>query len=178
MKIFDSVVVMLAAGTMLISTGRLGAQDQDSGTVSALLQHAREHAATANHNAELIDSFRISNTSWKSHSFELAMMKECASELSRDAAELTAIRARGLSWQQEVIDGVVPLLRLMSERLSTMVRYQSANQNRVHTQEYEDYIKANNELSRKLLAMIDDSIDYAEAKANVEDIERKLRLFP
>lgn len=170
------VYPLLAIGAMLITGFTAPAQNPDSAKITTLLQHAEEHAARANINAERIESYTRSRSTWESHSAELNIMKENVNDLGKDIGELTAARDEGSPWQQEAIDDINPLLRSMADHMTAMMKHLSDNQNRVHMPPYKDYAKANYELSQKLLAMINDYVDYAEAKSKAEALEQKLLL--
>lgn len=103
-------------------------------------------------------------------------MKENVNELGKDIGELTAARDEGSPWQQEALGDIKPLLRSMADHMTAMMKHLADNQNRVHMPPYKDYAKAHFELSQKLLTMIDDYVDYAEAKSKAGALEQKLLL--
>ena len=152
----------------------LAAQTTDSARVTSLLQHAKEHAAQARLDAEKIEGFTRSGTTWKSHSEQLRHMTEDVNQLGKDVAELTAARAEASPWQQEAIDHVDPLLRSLAGHMTAMIKHLDDNRNQVHMPAYVDYAKANYRLADRLLATINDYIDYAEVKSKTEALEQKL----
>lgn len=170
------VYPLLALGALLMTGMAAAAQTADSAKITALLQHAKEHAAQANTNAERIESYTRSNTTWESHATQITFMKENINELGMDIGDLSAAREEGSPWQQEAIDDIEPLLRSMADHLSAMIKHLSDNQSQVHMPPYKNYARANYEFSQKLLAMIDDYVDYAEAKSKAEALEQKLLL--
>lgn len=170
------VYPLLAMGAMLMTGFMAVAQNPDSAKITTLLQHAKEHAAQANLNAERIESYTRSRTTWESHAAQLSIMRENVNELGKDIGELTAARDEGSPWQQEAIDDINPLLRSMADHMTAMMKHLADNQNRVHMPPYKNYAKANYELSQKLLAMINDYVDYAESKSKAEALEQKLLL--
>lgn len=167
---------LLALGAFLMVGITAGAQNTDSAKISALLQHAKAHATKANLDAEQIVSYTRSKTDWRLHAGQINLMKENFNELAKDVGELTAARNEGSPWQQEAIDDINPLLRSLADHMTTMINHLNDNQNRVHMPPYVSYAEANHELSRKLLAMIDDYAGYAEAKAKTAEFEQKLAL--
>lgn len=171
-----SAARLAAFALALLSVPFLGAQNPDSARISDLLQQAKEHAAQANLNAERLDSYTRSKVSWQSHSLELNRMKDNVNDLGKDVADLTAAREEGSPWQREAIDDIDPLLRSMADHLTSMITHLSNNQNQIHLQPYQEYAKANYEYSDRLLRMIRDYVDYAEAKARAADLEQKLQI--
>ncbi|HEV2280071.1 MAG TPA: hypothetical protein VGS02_17970 [Acidobacteriaceae bacterium] len=176
MKMRLALYPLLAMGAILVAGANLAAQNADSAKITTLLQHAREHAATANADAEQIDAYTLSRTDWRLHSDRINIMKENFNELAKDVGELTAAREEASPWQKEAIDDINPLLRSLADHMTAMINHLNDNPNRVHMPAYVSYAKANYELSQKLLAMINDYVGYAEAKARAEDLEQKLAL--
>lgn len=82
-----SVFPLIALGSMLVTGLTLMAQSPDSARITTLLQHAREHAAKANLDAEQIEAFTRSKTSWHSHAEQLRHMTEDVNELGKDMSE-------------------------------------------------------------------------------------------
>lgn len=165
----------LAAIAVMLFTGfTAAAQNADSTGITTLLQQTKEHAAKANLYAEELDTYARTQMTWESHATQLNRMKEEVNELGKDVADLSAARAEGSPWQQDAIDKIDPILRNMADHLSSTIRYLGEHQNQVHMPPYRDYARANYEHSQKMLTMIDDYIDYAEAKAQSEALEQKL----
>lgn len=160
----------------LLSGPFLAAQNPDSARVNDLLQQAKEHAAQANLNAEKLDGYTRSKLGWQSHAFELNRMRENVNDLGKDVADLTVARDEGSPWQREAVDDIDPLLRSMADHLDSMIQHLNDNQNRIHQQAYKDYARANYEFSEKMLRMIHDYVDYAEAKAKSAELEKKLEI--
>lgn len=172
------VYPLIALGAMLMPGLTVAGQNPNSEKITTLLQHAREHAVRADLDAEQIDAFTRSKLSWQSHSAQLRHMTEDVNELGKDMSELTSARSEGSPWQQEAIDNVNPLLQSLADHMTAMIKHLNENQERVHMPPYMNYAKANYELSQKLLAMMDDYIGYAEAKAKTEALEQKLLVVP
>lgn len=178
MKIRLAAYPLLAMGAMLMMGVPMAAQNPDSANINTLLQHAKEHAVQAHADAEKIESFTRSTLHWRTHSDQIARMRENINELGKDVAALSGARAEGSPWQQDAIDHIDPLLQSMADHLSAMIRHLNENQNLVHMPPYVDYARANYQLSEKLLATIRDYADYAEAKSQAESLEQKLELAP
>ena len=169
---------LLAMGVMFMTGLPLLAENPDSARINTLLQQAKQHAVNANLDAERIESFTRSKLDWRTHSQQIEHMRVDINEMGKDIATLSEERAQGSPWQQEAIDDINPLLKSMADHLSAMIRHLNDNQSLVHMPPYIDYAKANYELSQKLLAMINDYVDYAETKWRTEALEQKLALAP
>ena len=172
------VYPVLAVGSMLMTGIPVAGQNPDSARINTLLQNAKEHAVQANEDAEKIESYTRSRLHWRSHADQIEKMRVNINELGKDVGALSAARAEGSPWQQEAIDDIDPLLKSMADHLSAMIQHLSDNQSHVHMPPYVDYARANYQLSSKLLAMINDYVDYAEAKSTAEALEQKLELVP
>ncbi|MFP5230299.1 MAG: hypothetical protein ACLGXA_22010 [Acidobacteriota bacterium] len=165
-----AVVLMLLGGSCMM------AQPTDSARINDLLQQAKERALQANRDAELIESYTRSKTSWVSHSRSLNSMKEHINNMGKTLAELNSYKMEASPWQQEAIRDVDPLLRSMADHLTVMINHLNDNQDKVHMPAYVDYTKANLDLSARMLSMIEDYVDYSESKAKADDLEKKLEL--
>jgi hypothetical protein len=163
-------------GVMLMTGSAAMAQKSDSAKVNTLLQQAKEHAVNANSDAEKIESFTRSRLDWRTHSRQIEHMRVDVNELGKDVAALSEARSEAAPWQQEAIDDIEPLLKSMADHLSAMIQHLNDNQSLVHMPPYINYAKANYELSNKLLAIINDYVDYAEAKWKAEALEQNLGL--
>lgn len=172
----NSAFRITAFALALLTGPLLAAQNPDSARINDLLQQAKEHAASANLNAEKLEGYTRTRMGWQTHAAELTRMRENVNDLGKDVADLTAAREEGSSWQQEAIDDIDPLLRSMADHLSSMITHLADHQNQIHLQPYMDYAKANYEFSEKMLRMIHDYSDYAEAKAKAADLEQKLQI--
>ncbi len=177
----SKLLYRLVLTTAVLLLGLLGgsyviAQTVDSAHINDLLQQTKDRAAQANRDAELIESFTRSRTSWNSHATQLTSMTQHINAMGKLLTEMDTARAEGSPWQQEAIDEVEPLLRSMADHLTTMIDYLNKHQGRVHMPEYVDYARANRELSDKLLALVEDYADYSRSKARVEMLEQKLQI--
>ena len=172
-KSFPAIVALVLA---LLGGSCLIAQSKDSARINDLLKQAQSRAVQANHDAELIASFTRSGTTWRSHATRLNSMKDHIDSMGKMLTEMDAARPEGSPWQQEAISNIEPLLRSMADHLTAMINHLNENQTKVHLPEYVNYTKANLQLSDKMLAMIEDYVDYAQAKGTVEDLEQKLEV--
>lgn len=168
--------ITVALAVALLSGSFLAAQSKDSGRINDLLQQAKSRAVQANHDADLINSFTRSRTSWRSHAIQLRSMTEHVNAMGKMLAEMDSAKEEGSPWQREAIEDIEPLLRSMADHMNGMINHLNDNQEKVHMPAYVDYTKANLELSDKLLAMIEDYVGYAEAKATADTLEQKLAL--
>lgn len=168
--------ITVALALALFSGSFLAAQTKDSTRINDLLQQAKSRAVQANHDADMIASFTRSRTSWRSHAAQLRSMREHVNAMGKMLTEMHSVRDEGSPWQREAIEDIDPLLRSMADHLNGMIDHLNDNQEKVHMPAYVDYTKANLELSDKLLAMIEDYVGYAEAKATAEALEQKLAL--
>lgn len=178
MKLRVLVHPLLVAGVALMTGMSVAAQNPDSARINTLLQQSKEHATRAHMDAEQIESFTRSRLDWRTHSAQIAHMQVDINELGKDVAVLSAARSEGSPWQQEAIDDIEPLLKSMADHMSAMIQHLQDNQTQVHMPAYVDYAKENYQLSSKLLATINDYVDYAEAKYKTEALEQKLTVTP
>jgi hypothetical protein len=167
---------LIATAVLLLTSFSAAAQNPDSARVTNLLRQAQEHAAQVDLYADQLATYTHSRLSWQSHALQLTRMKDEVNELGKDVADLTEAAPEASPWQQDAIEKIDPLLRSMADHLSATIKHLNEHQNQVHMPPYKDYAQANYEYSQKMLAMINDYVDYAEAKAQAEALEQKLLL--
>jgi len=163
-------------GVLLLSPLFAKAQNSDSPAISGLLQESKEHAVLAREDAEQLEAYTRSKISWQSHANRLIQMKEHANDLIKDFNKLSSLRDQGSPWQQEAIDHVTPLLQQMSDHLSATINHFNENKSSVHMPPYVGYAKANWELMDKTSRLISDFVDYDEAKAKTDALEKTMDL--
>jgi len=166
-----ALALALATGTAIGS-----AQTADSERISDLLSQVKSHAVLAEHDAATLESYTRSRVSWKLHGEQLERIKGHVNELGQLNKQLSDLRGEGSPWQQKAINQIDPQLREMADLLTATIKHLNDNQDRVHMQPFQDYVKANCELTSKLARMIDDFVDYDEAKSEAESLEQKLEL--
>ena len=152
------------------------AQTADSEQISNLLKQAKSHAVLAEHDAATLESYTRSKVSWELHGRQLSRIKEHVNELGQLNKQLSDLRAEGSAWQQVAIDQIDRRLREMANLLTATINQLNHNPSQVHMQAYRDYVKANCELTSRIAKMIDDFVDYDEAKSKAESLEQRLEL--
>lgn len=163
-------------GVLLLSPLFARAQAADSPAISELLQESKDHAVLARSDAETLESYTRTMASWQSHATLFIHMKEHANDLIRDFNKLSSMRDEASPWQREAIDHVTPLLQDMSDHLSATIKHFNENKNRVQLPPYPEYAKANRELMDKTSRLISDFVDYGEAKAKTDALEKTMTL--
>lgn len=152
------------------------AQTADSEQISNLLKQAKSRALFAEDDAAKLDSYARSKVSWQLHAGQLQRIREHVNELGMLNKQLSDSRAEGSPWQQIAIDRVDLRLREMADLLTVTINHLKDNPSQVQMQTYRDYVKANCVLTSRIAKMIDDFVDYDEAKSKAESLEQKLEL--
>ena len=101
------------------------------------------------------------------------MIKDHINQAGGLVIELAARRTKASAWQQAAIDRVTPLLRELASNTEATIEHLIKNQRRIHTQEFQEYVKATYNMATRLAAIIGDFVDYAEAKDKYEPLSRK-----
>ena len=168
----------LAALALALATGTATgfAQAADSEQISNLLENAKSHAVLAEHDAETLESYTRTKVNWKLHAAQLHSIREHVNELGQLNKQLSDLRAEGSPWQQTAVDEVDLRLREMADLLTNTINHLNDNSANVHMQAYRDYAKANRELTSRIATMMNDFVDYDEAKSKAASLEQKLEL--
>jgi hypothetical protein len=107
-----------------------------------ILNQVKQHAAEANYDAALLDSYRRSNLDWRSYARTLAEIKEHANDLFQDYYELQRARNSGTQAQRVAIDKLEPLLREMATELTNTFQTLNEHQARVNTPNFRTRVHA------------------------------------
>lgn len=171
-----TTISRLAILSLLLPAGMLAAQNSDSPAISNLLKEVKSHAMLADEDAHTLASYTLSNLHWRSHAKQLESIKAHVNDLIRDGNQLGSMRDEGSPWQQEAIDRTTSLLPDMAAHLTTTINHLNANQNQTNLQPYRDLALTNETIIHKAHEIISDFVDYGEAKAKAEALERQLQL--
>lgn len=174
-KSIVSAITRIAIVALLFPVGTLAAQ-ADSDAISKLMVQVKAHSAAANEDANTLESYTRSNLHWQSHATQINRIKEHVNELIRDSNELSSLRPEGSPWQQEAIDRIDAILPQMAAHLTGMINHLNDNKSQTHLQPYREYVKTNQRLINKAHEMVNDFVDFGEAKAKAETLEKELQL--
>lgn len=163
---------------LLLGSIGVRAQSADSEKINELFRNVRQHAALAEVDAELLESYTRSKMSWESHARRIESMRSHVKDLAADFNEASTLRPEGSKWQQEAIDQLQPLLQGMADHIKATIDHLNDNKNQVHMQPWIDYVHANRDYAVRAAALIRDYVDYSEAKSTTEKLEQKLQISP
>ena len=152
------------------------AQTQDSAQISQLLREAQTYAIQAERDATELESFTHSKLSWQTHAQQLDRIRENVNKLGKLHQQVTDMQEDGSPWQQEAIQQIDPVLREMADVLTTTIQHLSDNRAHIQFPQYQEYARANAELSSKMAHMISDYVAYDKAKSRAEALEKKLEM--
>lgn len=174
-----SIAIRLAIGAAVLGIAANGgqvtqAQSPDSEKIAQLFQDIKHHAVEAEYDAELLESYTRSGTAWQAHATRVSQMRSHINDLGRDFTEASKLRAEGSEWQKEAIDQIEPVLKGMADHLSAAIDHLNANQGKTRMPPWTDYVKGNREYATKAANLIRDYVDYGEARARTEALEKRL----
>lgn len=145
MNILTSFKLGVAALALLAPACLFAAQAQNATSIPELLQQVKDHAAQANDDAALLDSYARSSLEWRSHAKALRDIRDHVNDLFQDYYAMQSIRNKGTRQQQDAIDRLEPLLRDMATSLTNTFQKLNEHQGRVNmpafrTQVHTDYL--------------------------------------
>jgi hypothetical protein len=163
-------------GILLLLPSFAHTQTTDSSAITDLLKEARAHAALAERDSETLESYTRSNVSWQAHANRLTEIQGHANDLINDFNQLKSMRDQGTPWQQEAIDRINPLLHNMGDHLTATIQHFNTNQRGLRMPAFREYVTANRELMSKTSKLIAGFVDYDEAMAKANALEKELDL--
>jgi hypothetical protein len=167
----------VAALALLLFCG-LGAnaQSADCQKISNLFAEIKTHARLAVEDAEVLESYTRSNTTWESHTHRLKMVREHVDDLLADYNQAQLLREDGSKWQQDGIDELRPVVKSMADSLTATIQHMNENPNQMKQRTYLDYVHQNREYLEKASSLVHDLVDYGAAKTTAESLEMQLKL--
>lgn len=175
-KTIMSAITRIAIIALLLPVGMLAAQTTDSVQISKLLTEVKMHAAAADDDANTLEGYTRGNLHYQTHATQITRIKEHVNDLIRDSNQMSSLRPLGSPWQQEAIDHVNELLPQMAAHLTAMINHLKENQSKTNLPPFHDYIRQNQRLINKAHEMVNDYVDYGEAKAKADALEKELQL--
>ncbi|MDE3147995.1 MAG: hypothetical protein KGL37_00870 [Acidobacteriota bacterium] len=166
----------LLGSTLSIGSASASAQTNDSERISKLFAEAKGYTVQARDDAATLNAYTLSKISWESHAGRLTTMKVHVNNLGKVLSQLHQARPQGSAWQQHAIDDITPLLQGMADHLTAAINHLNENPSQVHMKAYQDYARSNYLLTRKTCELVEDLVDYDEAKSTADSLERKLTL--
>lgn len=173
---FPSLFARIAVLLLVLPAGLLAAQNPDSATISKLLQSVKTHAANADDDAATLSTFARSGLERRHHAERLNQIKEHVNDLIRDGNELSSMREEGSPWQRQAIDGIVEILPEMADHLTATINYLNEHPKHTRLKPFQDYVFANEKLTHNAHEIISNYVDYGEAKAKAEAMEKDLQI--
>lgn len=171
-------IMSLSLSLLAIGIPILRAQAPDSEKITKLFNEMKTHAVLAEEDADLLESYTRSTATWGSHARRLSDITVHVRDLLKDYNEAQAIRGEGSDWQKEAIDEIMPLVKGMADHLSASIDHLNKNQAHTSLKPWHDYVHGNREYIFKTADLIRAYVDYGEAKAKADVLEKKLELPP
>ena len=117
-----SALLVGAVFTLLLTETSAMAAD-----VTALFQEARTTATQLNRDAVTMESFTRSNLNWKSHSAQIARIKDHINKAGSILTEMQAARGDAKPWHQDAIDGITPMLKQLASNTESIINHLNEN---------------------------------------------------
>jgi hypothetical protein len=104
------------------------------------------------------------------------MIKEHTNKLGKVPQEMRDKQSMASPWQKEAMNRIIPLASELASNIETTIQHMNNNQNRLHTPQYKDYLRANYEVSSSLSALIGNFVTYGTSKADYERLGSQLEV--
>lgn len=174
--LFRTFLASIAGLLFLLPAGKLTAQNPDSAAISKLLQSVKVHAANAEDDAATLSTFARSGLERRHHAGQLNQIKEHVNGLIVDSNELSSMRDQGSPWQQQAIDQIVQVLPEMADHLTATINYLNEHPKHTNLKPFQDYVFANEKLIHNAYQIISGYVEYGQAKAKAEALEKDLQI--
>jgi len=123
---------------------------------------------------QMLSYSRQNGLSWETHGATLSKMSNDVNELQENMHGLQAHRANASPWQQDAIDRVAGLTNDLATNMNATIGQLNKSKSRPTAPPYPDYSKANSRIVSDLADEIDGTIDYNQAKASKDALQKQL----
>jgi len=142
---------------------------------TTLLRNLKDVAAKLNRDAETLNTFhRNPQISWQSHSHYLNLVRGHINEAGSMLRELQGMRHAVAPWQQHAIDRVTPVAADVATHTGAAINHLVENRSSIHFAEYKDRLQMLTESSVEMKNRINNVLDYAETKQELQRLQTKL----
>jgi Zn-dependent oligopeptidase len=149
---------------------------KDSEEVSGFFTQAKTESIQLKQDAEEMNSFVRSKTTWETHAAKLNQIKEHVNNVAALVTKMNAAKNTASPWQQQAIERINPLLTDLATTVGAAIVHLGKNQDRLLHQPYPDYAAANATVASDMAQLISDYVAYGEAKNRSEDLARQLEV--
>lgn len=187
MKIFTvkksvlwAMALMLAGGTSLCAPdGKAESSRQpDSAEITKLLKEARSQAVHLQIETDRLESYQNAGLSRESHARQLMVTKEHVNDLGKTLAKLEARKVEASSWQRKAIDQMRPLLEQLADRTTRAIAHVNEKPRQMRDPDYHELLADKSDLSVQLKDLLNDHVDYGEARADLEEAAARVGPLP
>ena len=174
--VFASILTPVAAAFLLVSFApAVSAQvNGDSEQVSTLLSDVKFEALELSTDADRMESFVRSHLSWQTFTTTINEIRGHINKTGKLLTKLNQVRDSASPWQQQAIDHILPPLKELAANTELTIAHLNDNQKVPHSPELDTYCRVNYVTAEKLSALIGDFIDYGKAKADFEELQKKV----
>lgn len=165
---------MLAATIFAASAWAAGAVESDQ--VSQILSDTKLQAFQLKEDADRLESFTRSNTSWESHADAVNRIKEDVNNMGGLLTRLEQNRTGAAAWQQTAIDRITPVARELAADTTAVLERLSKNPTRLKTPDYQNYLEAISDAAANLSSTVSNFVDYGRTRQRLERLAAKLEL--
>src|SRR5262245_18890622 len=146
----------------------------DSAEVSRLLKEAQVAAGKLATTTDHFHSYVRNRLDWRTHAEKARQVKDEVNTLGAHLADLEALHHQAAPWQQDVIQGMRPILVQTAQNTEFVIQHINEKPRLLAHPEYRDALENKLELATQLAKLTDDSVDYAETKNRLEQLRDKL----
>ena len=162
-----TLAVLLAALLSLsLSSYAASGAPEDSSQVAQLFSQAKSHAVALRLDAELMESFTLSKTSWHTQADQIWQIRQHTNDLAKVIQQLNEVRETASPWQQEAIDRLNPMLTDLVASVTSMIHcVDEQSSNPIGAGTYRDCVRNNYNLSVEMAGLIRKFVDYGTTKS-------------
>lgn len=143
--LFAGALRMAILALLVPAAWAFAAPKSDTASVSQVLHEVKVHAAEANDDAEILDSFSRSSVAWDSYTDRINEIRVHVNDLLHDYSRLQKMAGSATPQQREAINRLEPLLRDMANSLIKATQSLNDNRKVVHLPEFTTQVRSHHQ---------------------------------
>jgi signal transduction histidine kinase len=166
----------MMAGWFAFSGFAKGANAIESDQVSGLLNNAETQSFKLKEDADTLERYSRSESSWESHADAINRIREDTNKMGELLSSLEQNRVGAAGWQQVAIDRVLPVAKELAANTTAAINHLNQYPQRLKTPNYQEYLEAIADSAANLASTIRDFVDYGKTKQRLDRLGAKLEL--
>lgn len=124
--------------------------------------------------AERLESFSRSQLSWQSHAHQLSLVREHVNQIGERLERLQEIRHLTSPWQQQAIDGIVPVAVELATGTEAAIGHLNKDKGHLFAPAYADHLSTISDRADEVKESVNTFLEFAETQQKLDQLQEKI----